>query len=306
MFEKSRRKHQEVSAHQKDTVLNIIKREMLRDKVALASFILIVSVMIVIIIVPFTIDQEVEVWGSFGFLNPERINQAPSRYFLLGTDSRGRDGVILLIIAARNSLIITVLVTLISSVFGIVYGLISGYIGGRIDSFMMSIIDGISILPNLILMVILLAILGGFSIFTYTAMLSILAWVGVAKMVRTRLIQEKEFEYIKVSKTLGTSHLKIIFHHLLPNLSTIIIASMTLNAVGVIGMETGLSFIGLGFPIEMPSLGTLIATTRYMHILRFRWWVWTPSVVLIVLIMFSINSIGNMLSRAADARQRQG
>ena len=307
MPKKSHKEYQEMSIHQKSTTFNVIKREIMRDKIALGSFIFIVAVIMIIIIAAFIVDIDREsLQRSYGFLYPERLNRAPSRHHLLGTDTRGRDGVMLLVAAARNSLIVTALATLISSAFGIIYGLVSGYAGGRVDRYMMGVIDGISVVPNLIILITLLGLLGGFSMFTYTVMLSLLAWTGVAKMIRTRLIQEKEFEYIEASKTLGTSNIKIIFYHLLPNLSTIIIASMTLNAVAIIGMETGLSFLNFGFPTDMPSLGTLVATAGDMRILRFRWWIWMPATVLIVLIMFSINCIGNTLSRAADARQRRG
>ena len=307
MFNKIRKKPQEVSTHEKETTLNIIKREMLRDKVALSSFIFIAIVILFLTIGSLVIDQAEVLQRDFSLIGNN--NQAPSINHILGTDGGGRDGFRVLIIAARNSLVITILATLISSVFGIIYGLISGYVGGRVDSFMMRIIEGISILPNIVILITLIAVMGGvgvISIFTYTVMISLVAWLGIARMVRTRLIQEKELEYIQASKTLGTPHIKIIFHQLLPNLSTIIIASMTLSAVSIIGMETGISFLGFGFPIEMPSLGTLLASARTPVVLRFRRWNWIPATVLITLIMFSINNVGNMLSRAADARQRRG
>ena len=307
MLKKLRKKHQEVSIHQKATTLNIIKREMLRDKIALSSFVFIVAFIIILIITSLVIDQTVALQRDFSLGGT--FNQAPSINNILGTDDGGRDCFTVLMVAATNSLIITALATIISSVFGVIYGLISGYVGGRVDRFMMRIIEGITILPNIVILITLIAFTGGIgviSMFTYTVMISLVAWLGIARMVRTRIVQEKELEYVQASKTLGTSHIKIIFHQLLPNLSTVIIASMTLSAVGIIGMETGISFLGFGFPIEMPSLGTLLALARSPVVLRYRWWNWIPATILIVSIMFSINNVGNMLSRAADARQRRG
>jgi len=314
MSRKSQKKHQQASMHPKNTTFNIIKRELLRDKLALGSFIFLATVIVLLIISLFIIDEaetlQITLRG-----NLDRLNQAPSRYFWLGTDARGRDGVALLMIAARNSLTITILTTLISSSFGIVYGLISGYTGRRIDRLMMGIIDIITVIPNLITMIVLLGFLGGFSTLGTVVAISLLAWTGIARVVRAKLIQEKELEYIQASKTLGTPHIKIIFQKLVPNLSTTIIASIALNATSIIIMETGLAFFELvgdlpaglvRFPADTPSLGTLIAVTGYMHVLRSRWWLWVPPTVLVALIIFSINSIGNMLSRAADARQRLG
>jgi len=283
------------------TALNIIKREMLLDKVALSSFVFIVGIIIFVFITSFIIAQTEALRFDLGM-----INQSPSRNHFLGTDNFGRDGLMMLIVAARNTLTITILVTLISSTFGVIYGLIAGYVGGRIDNLMMRIIEGISILPNVVILIAFVAIIGRFSIFTFTVLMSLLTWTAPAKMVRTKLIQEKELEYVQASITLGTPHFKIIIHELLPNLSTIIIASIVLNAVGIIGIEAGISFIGFGFPTEMPSLGTLVAGARRANILTNRWWSWAPATALMVLMLFSINNIGNMLNRATDARQRRG
>jgi len=299
MSGKLRGKYQEVNEHQ--TALNIIKREMELDKIALSSFIFIVAIIILVFAASFVIDQTDALRFDLGM-----VNLAPSINHIFGTDNFGRDGFLMLIVAARNTLTITVLVTLISSAFGVIYGLISGYVGGRIDNFMMRIVDGMSILPNVVIMIAFVAIIGRFSLFTFTVLMSLLTWTAPAKMVRAKLIQEKELEYIQASLTLGTSHFKIITNQLLPNLSTIIIASIVVNAVGIIGIEAGISFIGFGFPPEMPSLGTLVSEARRVHVMTNRWWSWVPATSLIVLILFSINNIGNMLNRATDARQRRG
>jgi len=299
MITKRQKKCQKMDNDQ--AAFKIIKREMLRDKVALGSFIFIAVIIIFVFIASLIIDQTQALLDDFTFGIP---NQAPSRNHLLGTDPRGRDGFLILIVAARNTFTFTILITLTSSIFGIIYGSIAGYTGGRLDSFMMRIIEGISILPNVVIMIAFIGIIGMFSVFSFIVMMSLFTWTGVAKMIRAKIIQEKELEYVQASKTLGTPHFKIIFQQVLPNLSTIISASIILNAVVIIGIETGLSFIGFGFPHYMPSLGTLIATARSLHVLLNRWWVWLPATFLIVSIMFSINSIGSMLDRATDARSR--
>lgn len=264
----------------------------------------------------FTIDTNL-------ILNARRdlriTQQPPSRDFWLGTDERGRDGVAMLIIATRNTMIITLLATMISSAFGIIYGLFSGYIGGFIDRLMSSVIDVIASVPNLILMLLIINFIGGsFSVIGFIFTLSVFAWTNVARVVRARVIQERELEYIIASKTLGTNHLKIIFKKLIPNLSIVIIASVVLNAVNIIIVEAGLAFFNfqhsfVGGPLpsrlvqfsdQTPTLGTLLVSTGYTHILRFRWWRWVPAMVIIVLIMFSINSLGNMLNRTTDVTQR--
>ena len=152
---KKHKKNQEVNFHQKDTIFNIIKREMIRDKIALCSFIFIAIVIVFLIITAFIIDQDeilrLDVVSEAldrddftleGFVQARaRAGQAPSWRHWLGTDAYGRDSFMMLMIAARNTLTFTILATIFSSVFGIIYGLISGYIGGFIDGLMMRIIE---------------------------------------------------------------------------------------------------------------------------------------------------------------------
>jgi peptide/nickel transport system permease protein len=131
-------------------------------------------------------------------------------------------------------------------------------------------------------------------------------WMGIARLIRSKALQEKELDYVKASKTLGTSDFKIMFFQVLPNLSSIIIVTMTLNLAGNIGIESGLSFLGFGFPESTPSLGTLISYARNPQTLELRWWIWLPASILIFVLMLSINNVGQALKRATDARQLRG
>ena len=313
MFKKIKRKQQGVNASHKKGFLSVIKYEMLCDKVALISFVFLVALVVLLIISLFVIDENAVINAPLTSRYLWRVNQPPSRYFWLGTDSRGRDGAAMLIIATRNTLIITVLATFISSVFGIIYGLTSGYIGGYIDRFMTGIIDMIMVIPNLVAMIILIRFIGGgFSRNGFVLTISLLAWTGVAKVVRTAVVQEKALDYVVAAKTLGSTSIKIIFKKLLPNLSTVIIASIVLNAAHIIIAESVLAFFTLGdnptifvnFAGSPPTLGALLVSTGHTYVLRYRWWRWVPSMMAIVLVMFSIHNIGNMLSRAADAGRR--
>ena len=306
MFEKSNQRDQ-IEVSSEDTTFNVIKREMIKDKLAFISFVFIIFLVVMIFIVSLIADSTEAFQNNFNF---DEWNLPPSFRHVLGTDGLGRNRIILLIFAARNTLMVVASIVVISSVLGIIYGLISGYIGGFVDSVMMRIIECLVVFPNFVVIIVVIIISGGFTIPLFIITTSLLTWMPIATVVRTRVRQEKELEYIQASRTLGTSHFKIIFHQLLPNLSTVIIASITLNAVSITGIETGFTFLfsrfGFLAHIFSPSLGTLIASTGTMIVLRFYPLEWLPAVVLIVLIMFSINNIGEMLSRAADPRQRHG
>ena len=296
----------------KDNVtLTVIKRELLQDKVALISVVFLVSLILILTASVFLVDENAvfQMRANERFL---RLNLRPSREFWLGTNGWGQDVLLVLLVATRNSLTITIIATLISSAFGTLYGLVSGYIGGRVDNFMNGIVDMITAVPNLIALIILLNFFGGFNERNFILTVSLLAWTGVAKVIRARVVQEKNLEYIMASKTLGTSHFKIIFQKLIPNLSTPIIAGITLNAGAIIIMESVLAFFLVdATPGSIPvyfsggiTLGRVLALTGYTTILRFRPWQWVPAVTMVVLIMFSINSIGNILNKVADEGRR--
>ena len=211
-----------------------------------------------------------------------------------------------LIIGTRNSLSIGILVTLISGTVGILLGLISGYFGGHIDNAAMRLVDFFMVLPTLMIVIVFVTIVSDYSIWSFSLIMSAFLWMGIARLIRSKALQERELDYVQASKTLGSSNFKIMFAQVLPNLSSIIIVTMTLNLAANIGIESGLSFLGFGFPESTPSLGTLISYARNPQTLEFRWWIWLPAAILILILMLAINNVGQALKRATDARQRRG
>lgn len=283
------------------SMTSIIWREIVRDKIAL------LSLLFLVIITAF-------VYGISLFLNQEEIvkvdlfaiNQPPSSEFWLGTDYGGRDIFGQLIIGTRNSLSIGILVTLMTGSIGVVYGLVSGYYGGTIDNIMMRIVDFFLILPFLMIVIVFVAIVPKYSIWSFSLIMTAFLWMGIARLIRSKALQERELDYAQASKTLGTPDWKIMFTQVLPNLSSIIIVTMTLNLAANIGLESGLSFLGFGFPESTPSLGTLLGYARNPQTLELRWWIWLPAAVMVFLLMLAVRNVGEALKRATDARQRRG
>ncbi|MFU0789907.1 MAG: Peptide ABC transporter permease [Virgibacillus proomii] len=283
------------------SMISIIWREIVRDKIAL------LSLLFLVIITAF-------VYGISLFLNQEEIvkvdlfaiNQPPSSEFWLGTDYGGRDIFGQLIIGTRNSLSIGILVTLMTGSIGVVYGLVSGYYGGTIDNIMMRIVDFFLILPFLMIVIVFVAIVPKYSIWSFSLIMTAFLWMGIARLIRSKALQERELDYAQASKTLGTPDWKIMFTQVLPNLSSIIIVTMTLNLAANIGLESGLSFLGFGFPESTPSLGTLLGYARNPQTLELRWWIWLPAAVMVFLLMLAVRNVGEALKRATDARQRRG
>lgn len=281
--------------------MSILWRELVRDKLALLSLIFFLLVTISVFGISALLDQkEIVKVDLFA------INEPPSEQFILGTDYGGRDVFGQLIIGTRNSLSIGFMVTLMSGIIGIIYGVVAGYFGGHTDNIMMRILDFFIVLPFIMIIIVFVSIVPKYDTLTFSLIMTAFSWMGIARLIRSKALQEKELDYAQASRTLGSSNSKIIFSQILPNISSLIIVTMTLNLAANIGLESGLSFLGFGFPETTPSLGTLLSYARNPQTLEFRWWIWVPAAVLILLLMLSVRNVGEALRRATDARQRRG
>lgn len=280
---------------------SIMWREFRKDKLAMFSLVFLTLLLLGVYITSFIMKQEDIVRVDlFAIYSP------PSAEHLLGTDYGGRDIFGQLIIGTRNSFTIGLVITAITCFIGMTIGLIAGYFGGKIDNMIMRIIDFIIVLPFLMIVIVFITIVPKFNVLTFILIMSMFLWTGKARLIRSKTLAEKELDYVSASKTLGTPNWKIITFQVLPNLSSIIIVSVTLNLAGNIGIESGLTFLGFGLPESTPSLGTLVSYATNPDVLQEKWWIWLPASIMILVLMLSINFIGQALQRAADARQRKG
>ncbi len=281
--------------------LRVVWRELKKDKLAMASLLLLILIAAFVYGVSWTLNQD-----EIVKVDLFAINEPPSSEYWLGTDYGGRDVFGQLIIGTKNSLTIGILVTLMSGFIGIVVGIISGYFGGTVDNIMMRIVDFFMVLPFLMIVIVFVAIVPKYTVTNFSLIMTLFLWMGITRLIRSRALQEGELDYIQASKTLGSSHIKIMFTQLLPNLSSLIIVTMTLNLAANIGIESGLSFLGFGFPESTPSLGTLLSYARNPQVLEHRWWIWLPAALLILILMLAVRNVGEAMKRATDARQRRG
>ncbi|KAF0995521.1 ABC transporter permease [Geobacillus sp. TFV-3] len=291
----------DITVEKSPSALSIMWRELVRDRLALVSLIILTIILLIVYGASIFLDQEEIVKVDF-----LAIHSPPSAEHWLGTDYGGRDVFGQLIIGARNSFTIGLAITLITGAIGLVVGLVAGYFGGWVDNVIMRIIDFILVLPFLMLVIVFVAIVPKYNVMTFILIMSAFLWTGKARLIRAKTLAERELDYVSASKTLGTPDWKIILFQILPNLSSIIIVNLTLNLAGNIGIESGLTYLGFGLPESTPSLGTLVSYATNPDVLQNKWWVWLPASLLILVMMLCINFIGQALKRAADARQRLG
>ncbi|TQR38366.1 ABC transporter permease [Lysinibacillus sphaericus] len=288
--------------HRPAVGFQVVWREFKKDKLAMFSLIFLTLLIAAVFIASFIIDvdeiMKVKLLGRFA--------EPGADGYILGADDAGRDIFGQLIIGAKNSLIIAICITIIAAVIGIVIGLITGYYAGKVDLAIMRIMDFIMILPSFMITIAIVSTLEKYSPIHIVILLSMFAWIGKARLIRSKTLTEARRDYVSASKTMGTSDFKIMFREVLPNLSSIIIVNLTLSLAGNMGAETGLSFLGYGLPPSTPSLGTLVSYARDPEILVDKWWIWLPAALFILVMMLGINYVGQALRRAADSRQRLG
>ncbi|MDN5591769.1 MAG: ABC transporter permease, partial [Lacticaseibacillus paracasei] len=170
----------------------------------------------------------------------------------------------------------------------------------------MRLVDFWMIIPSLLVIIVLVTVIPQYNVITIILIMAAFYWMTTTRLMRSLVLSEARSEYVMASKTSGTSNFKIMFAGVLPNISSLIITDLTLTIASSIGIETALSFLGFGLPMETPSLGTLIGFASNPDLIFDRWWVWFPAVLVLLTLSLSINFVGQALRRAADSRQRRG
>lgn len=263
----------------------------------------IAAIIILTLIILMAIFQPMVSAYSFSEQNLMLTNGKPGvQGHLFGTDELGRDLFVRVWIGARISLLIGLVGALIELVIGTIYGGISGFRGGQVDNLMMRIVDILWSIPEVVIMILLIMVMGP-GLLTVILAISSLHWLPMARIVRGQILQIKEQEFVLAAKTLGASPSRLIGKHLIPNVIGPIIVRLTFSIPGAIFFEAFLSFIGMGVPQPLASWGTLAATGQKAiiaqpHMLLF------PSAA-ISLAILSFNMLGDGLRDALDPRLRK-
>ena len=277
-------------------------QRLLRDKMAIASLVVILLIVLGAIFVPIFSKY------TYDATNLSLVNSKPSAEHWFGTDSLGRDIFVRVFNGARYSLIIAVVAAFINLVIGILYGGIAGYFGGAVDNVLMRIVDVIYSIPLTIYVIIFMTIFNkpgqsGSGLWTIILALSISYWIGMARIVRGDVLQLKQQEFVLAARSLGVSKFKILIRHLIPNCIGSIMVTLTLLIPEAVFTEAFLSFIGLGLTPPTASLGTL-ANEAMVAIYTYPYQLVPPAVV-ICLIILAFNLFGDGLSDALDPKNKR-
>jgi peptide/nickel transport system permease protein len=224
----------------------------------------------------------------------------PGGKHALGTDDLGYDVLGRLMVGGQSSLELGLAVSLATTVIGTLYGAIAGLVGGFIDAVMMRVVDTFLAIPGLVLLLILVNIFTP-NLAIIIILLSLLSWLGVARLVRGEVLTLRTREFVQASVMMGGTRRRIVLRHLVPNAVGVIIVNATFTVADAILTLSALSFLGLGLPPPAADWGTMLSNGLNDLFDGYWWLVYPPAVILIVTVV-AFNMIGDAIRDSLDVR----
>lgn len=274
-------------------------KELIRCRTAFLGAIIVLSFILIAILAPFVAPHDPLKASIVNRLQPPFWIEGGSSTYLLGADEIGRDILSRIIYGARVSILVGLVTVAISGFLGTLLGSFAGYFRGRFDAILSRFADLLLSFPYLIFAIFLMSIVGpGF--FNLIVILCFKSWVNFFRLSRGEMISEKTKEYVEAAQALGESDIKIIFKEILPNIIHSLLVLATLRVGFFIILEASLSFLGLGIQPPTPAWGSMINSGRAYMLSA--WWVSTiPGIALLILVL-SINLLGEGLRDILDPR----
>jgi peptide/nickel transport system permease protein len=235
--------------------------------------------------------------------NPTRTEGEPSRFNWLGTDQQGIDVFAQLVHGTRIALLVGFVSMGIAATVGIVVGALSGYFGGWVDLVFSRIVEIVLCIPQLVLILALLAVVERPTIWHIMAVIGFTHWTSIARLTRGEFIKLKQMEFVSAARALGAGQGRIIFGHILRNGLAPVLVPITFGIAAAILIESALSFLGFGAPPPNPSWGTVLSAGR--STIQQTWWLIVFPGAAIFLTVLAYNLIGEGLQEATDPRLRQ-
>jgi len=288
-------------------------RRFKRHSPAVISGWFLIALMLLVVLWPWIAPYAYETVSDLQF-------QPPSGQHWFGTDVHGRDLLTRMFFGARISLLVGVVGSVVALVIGVTWGAVAGYIGGRWDSLLMRVVDILYSLPSILFVIVMVAAFDkhlrtwltthfGTTAGIYAPMiflfigLGAVSWLTMARIVRGQVLSLRGRQFVDASRSLGASHTRILWSHILPNIYGIVIVYLTLTVPAIILYESFLSFLGLGIQPPMASWGTLISEgAGQINPVRIYWWLLLYPCVMLISTLLALNFLGDGLRDAYDPR----
>jgi peptide/nickel transport system permease protein len=237
--------------------------------------------------------------------------ETPSAEHPLGTDNNGMDVMTRLMYGGRVSLLVGFVVVIIEITLGVIIGGISGYFGGGVDTALMRFVDLFNSIPFYPVVIIFGSVMDTLEIepmtriFLLMAILGILGWTGIARVVRGQILSLREQDFMVAAEATGIRTGRRIFRHLVPNVMPLLIVSATAGLGGIIISEATLGFLGLGVKYPLASWGSIINVSSDAYVMTNFWFMWIPAGLLILLTVLGFNFVGDGLRDAFDPKMKR-
>ena len=227
--------------------------------------------------------------------------------FTLGTDSLGRDMLTRIVNGGRVTMTVGAISVVIATILGVLFGGLAGYFGGHLDILIMRIAEIVGGLPFIPFAMILSAVIGTRldptqRMYLIMVVLGVLSWVPTCRLVRAQILAQREMEYVTAAKAMGIREGTIVFRHILPNVISLLIVSMTLDFATCMLTESTLSYLGFGIPLPTPTWGNLLNGANNSIVIQQYWWQWVFPAAIFGVCTICINLIGDGLRDALDPK----
>jgi peptide/nickel transport system permease protein len=231
----------------------------------------------------------------------DAVKKAPGAAHWLGTDSAGRDVLARLLSAARVSMSVGLVAVAIATSIGTLVGLTAGYAGGGVDNLLMRLTEFVQTFPLFFAVVILVALVGP-NVFNVMAVIGLLSWPGLARLIRGQVLSLRQQQYVEAARALGARGRRVVLLHVLPGVLPYLAVYGTLALAQAILTEAALSFLGLGVQMPIPSWGGMMNSAQSLTVLESQPWLWVPPGAAIALTVLCANFVGDALRDAFDPR----
>ncbi len=240
---------------------------------------------------------------DFRYLPPMSISDDHSAgsFHLLGTDNLGRDVALRLVQGARIAFHVGIMTSLIAIPLGVVLGLLGGYFGGKTDSLVVWLCATVASMPGLLFILAISLVVGQGLLGVYLG-IGFTTWVGVCRTIRAEVMKHRDRAYVQAAKTLGYSHVRIMFRHILPNVAHIVLIQFSIRFPSAVAIEVFISFLGIGVQGE-PSWGIMINNAR-LRLWQGVWWEMTFTTLAIFALVLVFNHLADYLRDRLDPALR--
>ncbi len=300
----------------------LVLRRLVRKRLAVVGLVIIVIIYLAGIFAPLV--------APYGFADTDFTNTfaGPSLEHPLGTDRLGRDLLSRVMWSAQTTVIISAAAILTGGLaLGVTLGLLAGYAGGRVDNLIMRVADTFFGLPEILMLLLITAtvrprvedffdkfdgwpVLGGLNeaglpdYFLIFGVLSLFGWVGMARIVRSQVLSLRETDYVMAAQAAGARTPRVLFHHLLPNVSNIVIVAITFSLGAIAGTEIALTWLGIGIQPPHPSFGVMIFDASGLTTIRAHPILMLVPAVAVAALLFSFNLLGDALNDVMNPHRR--